>query len=341
MKTTHLTAALLPVLLITGCRSDKNETTPIPPVKVELLSAIPETHSIPQHYSGTVEEENGTPLSFAIAGTVQEVHIHLGQQVHAGQVIATLDPTNLQNHYDAAYATLKQAEDAYRRMKELHDKGSLPDIKWVEAESQLAQARSLEQIAAKQLKDCQLLAPSDGIIAEKNIEAGQNVLPGSPVAQLVNTSLLKIKIAVPETEISAISTGQNARISVPALGDKTFQGKVVEKGIVAHPLSRSYDVKIQVANHHEGLMPGMVAEVVLHAPQNTATQYIIPAHIVQLDEHNQTFVWTVEQGKAHKRFIQVGAYSANGVSVLSGLKAGDNIIAKGQQKVCEGTEVCL
>ena len=88
-------------------------------------------------------------------------------------------------------------------------------------------------------------------------------------------------------------------------------------------------------------MPGMVAEVVLHAPQNTATQYIIPAHIVQLDEHNQTFVWTVEQGKAHKCFIQVGAYTANGVSVLSGLKAGDKIIAKGQQKVCEGTEVCL
>ena len=162
-----------------------------------------------------------------------------------------------------------------------------------------------------------------------------------PVAQLVTASVLRIKVAVPETEISAIGMGQEAAVRVSALDGSTYKATVVEKGIVAHPLSRSYDVKIQVANHHEGLMPGMVAEVVLHAPQNTATQYIIPAHIVQLDEHNQTFVWTVEQGKAHKRFIQVGAYSANGVSVLSGLKAGDNIIAKGQQKVCEGTEVCL
>ena len=273
---------------------------------------------------------------------MQEVHIHLGQQVRAGQAIATLDPTNLQNHYDAAYATLKQAEDAYRRMKELHDKGSLPDIKWVEAESQLAQARSLEQIAAKQLKDCQLLAPSDGIIAEKNIEAGQNVLPGSPVAQLVNTSLLKIKIAVPETEISAISTGQNARISVSALGDKTFQGKVVEKGIVAHPLSRSYDVKLKVEGSHTELLPGMVADVSIRLTGNGADSHcVIPACIVQLDEKNKTFVWTVKGGKAHKQEIVCGEYRADGVTVLSGLSPNDRIITEGQQKVCEGTEVAL
>lgn len=95
------------------------------------------------------------------------MHVHLGQQVNAGQLIATLDPTSMQNSYQAAQAVLEQAEDAYRRMKELHDKGSLPDMKWVEVQSKLEQARSMEQIAKRKLDDCRLYAPFSGIIAEK------------------------------------------------------------------------------------------------------------------------------------------------------------------------------
>ena len=100
-------------------------------------------------YSGTVEEENGTLLSFSIAGTIQTLNIRLGQHVQAGQLLATLEETSMQSSYNAAKATLEQAEDAYRRMKELHDKGSLPDIKWIEVQSQVEQARSMEQIAKK------------------------------------------------------------------------------------------------------------------------------------------------------------------------------------------------
>lgn len=247
----------------------------------------------------------------------------------------------MQSSYNAARASLAQAEDAYRRMNELHDKGSLPDIKWMEVQSQLEQARSLEQIAAKNLNDCKLYAPFAGVISEKNIEKGQNVMPGMPVARLVTTSGLKVKIAVPEAEIASIIQGQEAAVVIPALNGRTFTAKVTEKGIVANSLSRSYDVKLQLDGMLSGLMPGMVAEVSLQSAASNTENCIIPAHIIQLDEQNNSFVWVAENGKAHKRIIHIGNYSADGVIILHGLSNGDRIITEGQQKVCEGMEVEL
>ena len=342
MKKRIVIAALWLIPFLTGCQGNKEKLKVHEPVKVKVVSVQTETYASPKRYSGTVEEKNGTSLSFATAGTVQTIHVRLGQQVNAGQLIATLDSTSMQNSYQAAQAVLEQAEDAYRRMKELHDKGSLPDMKWVEVQSKLEQARSMEQIAKRKLGDCKLYAPFSGIIAEKSMEAGENVAPGMSVARLVTASSLVVKISVPETEMSSVRTGQKAEIAITALGGETFIARVVEKGVVANPLSRTYEMKLKLEKPDEAIMPGMVAEVSLQPyktdPKNLC---VIPAHIVQIDEHNQSFVWSVKDGKAHKSIIVCDEYMADGVIVSSGLSANDSIIVEGQQKVCEGTEVTL
>lgn len=156
----------------------------------------------------------------------------------------------------------------------------------------------------------------------------------------MTANLLKVKIAIPETEIAGISLAQEAEVAVPALGDRKFSGVIVEKGIVAHPLSRSYDVKIRVENSGEDLMPGMVTEVTLDENTSASSeQCIIPAHIVQLDENNRSFVWIEKEGKARKCVVDCGDFTANGIRIISGLKKGDRIIVEGQQKVCEGTDL--
>lgn len=290
-------------------------------------------------YSGTVEEENATVLSFATAGTVEGVYIEEGQHISKGQLIARLDPTQARSAYYAAKAALAQASDACRRMKELHDKGSLPDIKWVEAQSALDQARSAEHIAAKALADCNLYAPFSGVIADKSVERGQNVAPGSPVGRLVTVGELKVKVSVPETEIDGIALGQQATVSIAALGGRSYAGKVSEKGIVADPMSRSYDVKIRISNSDGKLMPGMVADVALNSGSPRATACVVPADVVMLDESNREFVWLAQGGKAAKRFVTCGDYTPYGVTVVSGLTAGDCIISAGQQKVSQGTRI--
>lgn len=330
---------MLAAVVLTSCGGKSTaEGTGSGAVKVETMQAAGSGADALRSYSGTVEEENGTLLSFATSGTVDGVYIKDGESVGKGRLIATLDPTQARNMHNAALAALTQAEDAWRRMKELYDKGSLPEIKWIEAQTTLQQARSTEKMAAKSLADCRLYAPFTGVISQKNVERGQNVMPGTPVAKLVTVDRLKVKIAVPENEISQIAVGQKASVSIAALGGEVMTGTVTEKGVTADPMSRAYDVKITLRNNGRKMMPGMVAEVSIRRQDEAAT-CIIPAHIVQIDENNNEFVWLAVGGKAVKRIITCGDFTASGVTVTSGLAAGDNIIVAGQHKVSNGTRV--
>ena len=344
--------------LIVSCGKKADEQGKTEPVKVKEMivgeaglaavgSQIEEwgKASTGTNYSGTVEEENGVALSFSMGGTIQQLRVKVGDHVRRGQLIASVDPTSIKNSFDMAHATRQQAEDAFKRMKQLHDKGSLPDIKWVEAQSQLQQAVSAENIARKNLGDCNLYAPMDGVISEKNAEVGQNAAPGMPIAKLVTTRVLNVKIAVPESEMASIHVRQRAKIQVQALNGRWFNGYVMEKGVIADPVTRSYSVKIRVEGASDGLLPGMVSSVSLDNVSTASsvsdgkTGILIPASLVQLGDDNSNFVWVDEGGKAVRRTIVCGEYMSNGVSILSGLKPGDKLIVEGQQKVCIGTKL--
>lgn len=330
----------LTMLVFALCLCSCNKATEVPqkaePVKVKVLKVGAASQQETWRFSGTVTEENGGALSFPFMAQIEQIYVGMGSKVKKGQLIARANSTAMKSAHEAAVASLRQAEDAWKRMKELYDKGSLAEIKWVEIQSKLAQARSMEAMARKNLNDCKLYAPYSGVIAEKVAEVGQNVAPGAPVVRLVTGNSLAIKISVPETDISKVYEGQAAQIIIPALGQARLTGNVCEKGVLANPMSRSYEVKIKLSGAQGNVLPGMVAEVYL--PTEGATQnYVIPARVLQIDEQNRTFVWLNQKGKATKREIRCGEFTSSGVTVLSGLKDGDEIITEGQQKVCENT----
>lgn len=336
MKKNYCFPVLLFLVTLTGCGKQNEETSAENGVKVEVLKVNSSEQAASSRFSGTVEEKNSSVLSFPVMGIVKSVCVGVGDVVHKGQLIATVDPASMRSSYDAAKATLDQAQDAYDRMKKLYDKGSLAEIKWIEVQSRLQQAKSVMEISRKNLNDCRLYAPYTGTIAEKLTEVGQTVSPGTPVVKLVTDGNLRVNISVPETEIAHVRIGQSALVRVSALGEQSMTGKVVEKGVQANPLSRAYDVKLALDNKVKGLMPGMVTEVSLLGEDSIST-YVIPANILQLDESNQYFVWLNVGGKATRRQVQCGEFTADGVTITSGLRSGDEIIVEGQQKVCEGT----
>lgn len=338
MKVKHCSMAVLCclALFMTGCKQQEvRESTP---VKVTVMKVTPVTFSGEQEFSGTVEEASGSTLSFPVAGTVQQIRVTAGQRVAKGELIAVLDEVTLRNAYEAASALLLQAEDAYQRMKQLHDAGSLPEIQWIEVRSKLKQAQSAEAISKKNLADGRLCVPFTGIISEKNVEVGHNVMPGQPVVRLVTINQVKVCVSVPENEISQINMGGSVNVSVSALNGKTFSGKIVEKGIMAHPLSRSYEVKALIDNPSGELMPGMICTMGIENGE-TNSAIILPVSVIQTDEQNRTFVWVNEGGKARKKRIQLGTLTRNGVVIQSGLSVGDEVIVEGQQKVSEGMDI--
>lgn len=325
-------------LVLAGCESSERRDQATEPVSVKEMTVGAAISASDYNYSGTVEEDSDTPLSFSAGGTITSMRVKVGDRVSRGQLIACVDPSSVQNAHEMALATLKQAEDAYARMKQLHDKGSLPEIQWVEVQSKLQQAVAAEKIARKNLADCNLYAPAAGVVAEKMAEVGQIAAPGVPVVKLVTTQVLNVKVSVPEQEIASVRQQAQADILVPALGGKHFTGHVVERGVVADPLSRSYSVKIRIAGTDASLRSGMVAKVSMGAVRADSS-IVIPTRLLQLADDNSYFVYVDRAGRAERRTVQTGEFAAAGVVIVSGLRNGDKVITEGQQKVSNGSKV--
>lgn len=339
MDKKYLVAAMAAPLILTACQDKAREDSAdskVTKVKIMQVQSSPQTLS--RKYSGTVEESTGTSLSFSVPGTVNKVYIKNGDRVAKGQIIASVDTTVIKSSYNAAKAALDQAQDAFNRLKLLHDEKSLADIKWVDIQSKLQQAKAMERMAEKNLRDCYLRAPFSGVVAEKKMETGQNVVPGIPVAKIVTMQQVKVKVSVPEDDIKDIKIGDKAMLRVLSAGDGFIEGSVVEKSVVANPLSRSYEVKIAVDNKDGMLLPGMVTDTYITGNEDTEC-IMLPANVVQIDERNNCFVWVNEGGRAGKRVITCGEYSAYGVVIDNGLSSGDEIIISGQQKISEGSAI--
>jgi RND family efflux transporter MFP subunit len=335
---TIMTAAALLSLASCGKQSPTVEEKPI---EVKVMTVQKSDVSTGQSFSGTIEEENGSALSFPIAGTVKSVAVEAGQKVARGQLIATLDAATFQSSFDMAKATLDQATDAYDRLKILHDNNSLPDIQWVEAESKLKQAQSAFDIAQKNLTDTKLYAPFAGYIAEKNIEVGNNVMPGAPAVKLVTVDNVKVSISVPESEISAIHMGAPISITVPALNGQSFNGTIKEKGVAANSISRSYQVKAEIQNPGNALLPGMLCTLYLTDCEEGATAILLPRHVVQLNSDNTHFVWVNADGKAARRVVELGSFVGEQVVITSGLADGVQVVVEGQQKISDDMSITI
>lgn len=343
---------LLTAMIVCGCanKQDIDASAPVK-VKTEVVGASNAGGGI--SYTGTVEELNCVALSFNVGGTLKQLLVDEGQMVSRGQLIAVVDAQDAGNALQMSESAVRtaqsaydQAQDAYNRMKMIHDNGSLPDIKWVETQSRLKQAKSaLEgaqaqaRIARKGVGDTRLYAPFSGYISHKDVEIGQTVVLGQAVVNLVKIDEVKVKISMPETEISAMKDGSVVKISVDALGGRTFTGRIVEKNVSADPLSRTYDVKALVNNPDHQLLPGMIAEVCVNGITHNASPILLPANIVQLNSDNRTFVWTVKGHKAQKTFITLMGNMGDKVVVSSGLQSGDKVVVEGQQKISSGMSV--
>lgn len=343
MKMRDFLSAVILTTTLAACSGNKQEQE-VAPVRVMTEVVGSQTEGNARTYVGEVEAESSTSVSFTGSGTVLRVAVEEGQHVQKGQFVAEMDATQARNMLANCEAQMRQANDALERMKQLHDQNALPEVKWVETQSQVAQAKAQLDMARKSLADCRIYAPVSGVIGQKMMSSGETALPSQPVCTILNINNVKVKVAVPEKEIGRFSASTPTEIRVEALGE-TFMGGAIEKGVQADPVSRTYEVRINVENLGEKLLAGMVCEVktggsdtvAAHETENTTV--MVPITAVQRSADGSMFVWKTEGGKAHRAKVTLGEASGNRIEVTSGVKKGEKVIVKGYQKVSEGSEV--
>ena len=335
----------LPFLLLVGCgNTDPQQlkerfiggSTEERVIAVGIMNIDTTEGVIQNSYPGYLEEGQSADLAFKYGGLLEQIYVKEGSRVTKGQRLAKVSSPTLENSLRSAQATLEQAQDAYNRLKKVHDNGSLPDIKWKEMEANLEKAQAAYDLAFAMIAENDLTAPFSGTVSAVNVEVGENIPPLRPVVSLINTDKIAVKITVPENEIAAIHVGDPAEIVIPALNDRHYSGQVTEKSMTASLLTHSYPVKVLVDEPDQDLAPGMISKVMLKADVNSAI--IIPANAILINKDGK-FVWVVENERATRRMIQISGYSGTGVVVSEGLQGGDKVIVEGYQKVSEGMKV--
>ena len=320
------------LIVSVGCR-EKKQSRALLPVPVEVMVIGEEGEAGAQNYVGTIEASSASVLSFPVTGNVTKVYVREGQKVAEGQLLAEVNDASFRQAYSAA-------QDGYDRLKLLHDKGSISEVQWVEMETKLAQAVSSEAIAKRNLENCKLKAPYSGVIGKVNAEEGMNVLPGNAVLTLLQTYGMQVNIPIPENVISSVTVGQPVRISVSALNNRIYEGKVGSKGVVANALSHNYEVLVPLKNSDGSLMPGMVCNAWL--PSSDTTQLIVvPNRVVKIDHTGEHYVWLASGGKAVRRTVITGGLAQRGIIIAEGLIPGDSVIVNGEQKVSTGSSVSV
>ncbi|MEI3791250.1 MULTISPECIES: efflux RND transporter periplasmic adaptor subunit [unclassified Chryseobacterium] len=318
----------------------KTEQSSISPAKVKTKIIHYDNLSTQQEYIGTVESENTLEVSFLVLGTVEYMYLNEGQRVSKGQLLASLNTSSLKSAHNLTLASLRQAEDAYRRLSTMYKSESLPEIKLIEIKTQLEQAKANEAIARKNLNDGNLYAPQSGVISRRLVEPGSNVIPGSAVYQIMDISSIKVKAAIPENEISKINRGTSCNVKIAALNDESFQGTVIEKGVSANPISHTYDVKIKIDNSSGKIMPGMVSKVYLNSSGNNEKHIVVPLKSIQVDHTGKRFVWVrSKENKAQYKAVIMGKLYGNNVEIVYGLNEGTEIITEGYQNISNGAQV--
>ncbi len=331
-----LLAALIGAVPLAGCRAEAVTPPPPPVVKTAVVERTDSARDL--RMSGTIDAERSTVLSFAVPGTIQEVLVDVGQGVRRGQVVARLTPTSFGHALGIAVAAQERAEDVYRRLEPMHRNGTVPAVKWVEAQTTLEAARHSVELARKNLDDSVLRAPDEGIVARRSIELGATVAPGAPAFVLVQTRVVRAIAPVPEAQIARIRVGQPARVSVAALR-REFTGKVYEVGVVADPLTRTYPVKITLANPEGVLKVGMVVDAFLPLP-GEASALAVPREAVRIDERGSPCVFVVApDGKLQRRKVDVLGFVAERTALTAGVNEGEQVVVSGTPMLADDVAV--
>jgi len=402
-KCRTLLAALAAVLLFAaGCGKQEKEKEPV--VSVQTTRAQRAAISQSVSTEAVVFPLEQATVAPKITSTVKRFLVQRGARVKKGQLLAELENADLsataeasKGDYDLAEANyamtvgaglpqqIQKAElDAvsakaafeaqqkiYESRKALLQQGAIPRRDFEAAEVTLAQARSQNEQAQKQLADLQRLgkeqelksargskesaegkyrnaaallsyslikSPIDGVVTDRPLYEGDLATANQPILTVMNLSRLIGKAHIPQAEAAQLKVGNPAELTIAGL-DEPVKGRVSLVSPALDPGSTTVEVWVEAGKPDPALRPGMTVQVSMTA--KTATDAIVvPAAAVFRSEEAGDYVLVAgSDGKAHQKKVQVGIRNKDSAQIVSGINAGDPVITTGGYGVPDGTQV--
>ena len=357
IKNIYTIIAFTVVLLVTSCGSDDKKVlvdnaTPIP-VKISNVSANNNSPFLP--VSGKIQSVNSADLSTRMVGFVSKTYVDVGDKVNKGQLLVSINNTDLQAKLAQVNASITEAtadynnaQKDYNRFKNLFadNSASQKELDDITAQYEMSKAR-LE--AAKQMKNevnaqfaySNITAPFSGVVTAKTVKIGSMANPGQPLISVESPGNFEVMAMVPETEISQIKQKTQVDVLVKSI-NKTLKGDVTEISTSAKNTGGQYLVKIALYKSDANILSGMFATVQFPIDKKNTTKIaLIPIEAI-IKKGELSGVYTVSQtNTAILRWLRLGRTFGDEVEVLSGLSADEAYIVSTEGKLYNGAKISI
>jgi RND family efflux transporter MFP subunit len=271
MKNVYFVVTIIMALLLSACAATSSTPTAIPTVSLDTgnnssSSSAQSSDANSVSASATIVPLKKVELSFANVGRVKEVHVKVGDQVTAGQILVDLDTTLLEAKVKEAEANLTAAQVQVKYLQrvgtdELH-------LESAQAEADRAQAL-LDSANATLAAQSAMVAPFDGTVAAVDISPAETVVPGRVIITLGDFSKLQVETKdLSERDVPRVQAGQTANVFIEALNQE-FPGKVIEISRISSTVGGDvvFQVTIDLDEQPQGLLWGMSADVKIETGQ--------------------------------------------------------------------------
>ena len=310
-----------------------------------------------QHYidlQGKIDAKNTAYVAPKMPGVVRAIYVKQGDNVRKGQTILKLDDAIARQQVNAAQqqtgvvrAQLNLAKTALERQQNLWANNIGTEMQVIQAKtnvqtltSQLNAAEAQVAMAREQLNFSNVKADISGTIDQVNVRVGEQftgVTATGPQVSIVNTSVLKLVVEVPETYISVLRTGTPLVVTLPDANNRVINTTVSVVSKLINPATRTFTVEANVPAD-ASIRANQVAKVQIqeYARNNAIT---IPLNVLQTDQEGKYVMVAAIENKrliARKKRVIAGNLSGDRLEIKSGLSAGDQVITQGVESVYEG-----
>lgn len=391
-----------PLFFVSGCSKSEKEKEPV--VTVQTTPAKRATISQEISAEAVIYPLEQATISPKITAPITEFKVQRGARVKRGQLLATLENRDLAGQAEASRGNFEQADagyvtsvdatipqqvqkaqlDAetakaafeaqqrvYESRKELFRQGALPQRDLDAAAVALAQARSANEVAQKQLVDLQRLgkeqalksahgsrlsaegqmrsaeaqlsyseirSPIDGVVTDRPLYAGDLATANQPILTVMNLSRLIAKSHIPQSEAAELRVGNPAELKVAGL-DEPIKGHVTLVSPALDPGSTTIEVWVEATKLNPALKPGMTVEVTVTA-KTVKDVLVVPTPAVFKNSEGADYVVLAgSEGHAHQKTVQVGVRNSEFSQMLSGVIAGDPVITSGGYALPDNTQI--
>jgi RND family efflux transporter MFP subunit len=319
---------------VTSPRSDEK------PIPVRTVAVSQEDVQLSIHASGQVSSDTDAKPSFKTGGVIARILVEEGSVVKKGQLLATLDLTEINAHVKQATEAVDKARRDLQRVKNLQadSVATLENVQ--DATTGLSVAEENLRMANFNLGYSEIRSPIAGKIIKKLVNQGEIIGPGMPAFYILGAGSADwvIKAGLADRDWARLRTGNRATVHFDAYPGKVFEAKVNQLADVSNPASGTFDVELKLTAPPPRLAAGLIASVEIF-PENAGNQVVIPLDALVETNRNEAIIFTIHEGVAQAVPVKIAFLYQDKVVVQSGLENVERVVTDGAPYLTDGMRV--